>query len=484
MNKNQFSFCLPFGIAVVVVSLLAVMPVRAAILWSDPTVRLAHNTGAGEDILHGAVRPQGRNSDNRLYFKVRVDPLSDFGTKKMPQNTYLAGLALYEKNTEHLGIGNALVAWGYSAFNVSGKGPANQTPGEWNLSSLNYNVETTINYEAPRRGTPRTIIFKVQYVPSGDANITVWMEPDLRPGATEIGQNAELVTHFEANACFDEIRLVHRGGGDGWKFSDLAVATSFEDFVPRHFWEQWWFVGSVAAAFLCGVALTVHLLERRRGQLRIQRLERERALEQERNRIARDIHDDLGASLSQLALLGEMVGNEVHNPDHVVAQARKISGSARTMMETLESIVWAVRPENDSLRSLVDYMARRTDELFENSSVRYALAVPPEVPGFNLHAETRHNIYLAYKESLTNALKHSEASEIAVKLVCGEAEFQVEIRDNGKGFYPEIRRAGARGLNNIQRRLEEIGGRVELQTSPGGGTTIRLAIPLRERKAP
>jgi len=479
---NRLHSCLPGFIATAVLVFFLATPLHAAILWRDPAVRLAHNTGAGVDILHGAVKPQGKNSSGTLYFKFTVDPISDFITEEKLHGYYLAGLVLYEKNTEHLGVGNALIAWGYSAFNVSGKGPSNQTPGEWNLSSLNYNIESIISYEAPRHGAPSTIVFKVQYVPGSDANITVWLNPDLRPGQTEIGQNAELVTQFKANACFDEIHLVHRGGGDGWKFGDIAVATSFEDFVPRHLWERWWFVGSAALALFSSVALTVHLLERRRARWRIQRLEHERALEQERNRIARDIHDDLGASLSQLALLGEMVGNEVQTPANVVAQARIISDSARTMMESLESIVWAVRPENDSLRSLVEYMARRTDELFENSRVQYALAVPPEIPDFNLHAETRHNIYLAYKESLANALKHAKATSITIDLAWVGEEFQVEIRDNGTGFDPENRREGGHGLNNIQRRMDEIGGRFELQTTPGSGTTIRLAIPLRERK--
>lgn len=460
----------------------AATPAHAVILWSDPGVRLAHDTGAGVDMLHGAIEPQGKNSSSTLYFKFTVNPLSDISTEKVQANIYVAGLVFYEKNVEHLGIGNALRAWGYSAFNVSGSGPDNQTPGEWNFSSLNYEAETPLSYEAPRRDIPRTIVFKVQYVPGEDANITVWMNPNLNAGATEISQDRGLTTHFKANACFDEIHLVHRGGGAGWRFSNLAIATSFEDFVTQHLWQRTWFIGLMIFLLVALIASPAWIVERQRARGRIRELERERALEQERTRIARDIHDDLGSHLSQLAVLGEIMGNEVQNVEKAVFQVHKISASARNLLESLEAIVWAVRPENDSLQSLVEYMERRTDELFENAPMRYKFFPPPQMPAHKLHAEVRHNFFLSYKETLTNVLRHSEASSVSIEISFADEMFQVIIRDNGKGFDPQCPRRDGHGLNNIQRRMEEIGGQFELQSAPDRGTTSRLAIRIQHAK--
>ena len=456
-------------------------PARATILWSDPHVYLAHTNGAGEDILHGSVKPRDDTASGTLYFKFRIEPLWDSPRKGTSRS--LAGLIFYLDGQERLGVGNAPKAWGYSAFNVPGKGPSNQTDGEYNLSSAYPDLDAPGIYEAPRHGVQRTIVLKVEYLPGRLDHVTVWLDPQLSAGANEQNQPTNLVTEFMADASFNEIHLCHRGVGAGWKFSELAIATAFEDFTPLPLWERWWFIGlAVLAVGIC-IGGPIWLLGQRRARLRIRQLERERALEQERTRIARDIHDDLGSHLSQMALLGEMMGTEVQNVEKVVFQVHKISAAARTMLESLEAIVWAVRPENDSLHSLVEYMERRTDELFENTTIRYRLVAPPEIPEQNLHAEVRHNFFLAYKESLANSLKHSGATEVAIDLACVGGFFAVTIQDNGKGFDPQNRRADGHGLNNIRRRMEEIGGQFELETAPGQGAFVRLVVPLHPQKS-
>ena len=147
---------------------------------------------------------------------------------------------------------------------------------------------------------PRTIVFKVQYVPGEDDQITVWLNPHLRRGATEENQPEQLTTRFKAVATFDEIHLVHGGGGNGWRFSDMAMATSFDDFVVEYFWETWWFNTLAAAAVLVAVGSTVRLVERRKFQQRLRHVEQETALERERSRIAQDLHDELGSSLTRI----------------------------------------------------------------------------------------------------------------------------------------------------------------------------------------
>jgi ligand-binding sensor domain-containing protein/signal transduction histidine kinase len=201
---------------------------HAVILWSDLGDTLAHDTGAGSDILAGAVK-RDESSTGALYFKFHVDPHSDWSTEE-----YFAAFQLYEDDAERLGVGNSLKAWAYSAFNTAETGPSNNIPGDFDLHSSRPEPSAPhlfFPYERVRRGVENTLVIKVQYVPGEDDLVTVWLNPDLGPGATEAGQPEKLTTTFRANASFNQIRLRHGGGGDGWTFSDMAIATSFNDFV-------------------------------------------------------------------------------------------------------------------------------------------------------------------------------------------------------------------------------------------------------------
>ncbi|MGC3957281.1 MAG: two-component regulator propeller domain-containing protein [Verrucomicrobiota bacterium] len=204
-------------------------PVQAVILWSDPSSLLIFDNGPGRDSLEGAVKRDDAANDT-LYFKFHLDPQSDSTTEE-----YFAAFELYEGEAERLGIGNALKAWAYSAFFETARLPeAGPAPDYLDLHSsvLDQSASgTTSSYEFPRRGVERSIVFKVQYVPGGDDLVTVWLNPDLSPGANEVYQAESLTTRFSANASFDELRLRHGGGGTGWIFSGLAIATSFADFV-------------------------------------------------------------------------------------------------------------------------------------------------------------------------------------------------------------------------------------------------------------
>jgi ligand-binding sensor domain-containing protein/signal transduction histidine kinase len=201
---------------------------RGNLVWSDLGSSQVHETGMGSDILGGVLQRNNSSSD-ALYFKFHVDPLSDASTEE-----YFAAFQLFEGNKERLAVGNALKAWAYSVFATGETGSSNQAVEYIDLNSSKPErpaVAPSSTYELPHWGIERTIVFKVQYVPGGDDLITVWLEPDLRPGATEAGQPETLTTHFKANASFDQIHLRHGGGGAGWIFSEMAVATAFSDFV-------------------------------------------------------------------------------------------------------------------------------------------------------------------------------------------------------------------------------------------------------------
>lgn len=211
------------------ITLMHVIPAGAVILWNDPDTTLVHESGPGTDILGGAIQRDDSANDT-LYFKFHVVPLSDKDTEP-----YFAAFELFEGDTERVAIGNAMEAWAYSAFfNGDESGESKSIAGYIDLHTTE--PEPTAggvsrSYQYPRRGVGVTIVFKIQYIPGEDDVVTVWLNPDLGPGANEAYEPEGLTTRFSANARFNQIRLRHSGQGGGWAFSDLAIATSFSDFV-------------------------------------------------------------------------------------------------------------------------------------------------------------------------------------------------------------------------------------------------------------
>jgi signal transduction histidine kinase len=461
--------------ALTILATLFCRSARATILWSDPGARLVHNTGTGVDILGGAVKRNDSASD-ALYFKVHVDPLSDAASEP-----YFAGFQLFEGDEERLALGNAQEAWGYSAFATAETGPSNQVAGEFNLKSAHpepVNLGLFRPYELPRHDVERTIIFKVQYVPGGDDLITVWLNPNLGRGATDKNQLENLTTKFKAKATFNQIRLRHEGGGNGWIFSDMAMATSFNDFVVVRFWQTWWFRGLTALFVLAGVGMTVRVVEKKKFQRQLQRAEQEHALERERARIAQDLHDELGSLLTRISLLGGLLRADKDNPEQVDVHAGKISQSADQTVRALEEIVWAVRPGSDTLPSLVEYIAHFANELFEGNATRCRLDLPPDLPARPLPPDVRHNIFLIVKEGLTNVLKHAGASEVHLQIKVTPQTLEIVIADNGKGFDTNSAMTDGQGngLGNMKRRAEAVGGKLTLTSASGQGARVEFSV--------
>lgn len=456
--------------------IVSTVTARAAVLWSDPDARVIHNTPVGTDILGGGVKRDDKASD-ALYFKFRVDPLSDAASEP-----YYAVFQLFEGHSPRLAVGNAPEAWGYSAWYVAGIGPSNKLDGEYNLASSQpeaAGLGVFKPYELPSHNQERTIVFKVQFVPDTDDLVTVWLNPDLAHGATEENQLPALVTKFKANATFDQLRLRHKGNGNGWIFSDMAVATSFNDFVVVRFWQTWWFMAVSATVLLGAVTTIVRLAEKRKYQRRLRLAEQERALERERSRIARDLHDDLGSSLTRIALLSDLLRAENQSLKQVQANAEKVSQAAAQTVKALEEIVWAVRPGSDSLQSLVEYIAHFSNEMFGGSGTRCRLNLPHDLPPMPLPPEMRHNIFLVVKEALTNVLKHSKAREVHVHARANANTLEFIVQDDGAGFTPEQADANNKrnGLANMQRRAEAMNGKLTVNSTQKG-TTVTLLVTI------
>ena len=233
----------------------------------------------------------------------------------------------------------------------------------------------------------------------------------------------------------------------------------------------------LAGVVLVGaVAATVWRVERNRSRRRLERLHLQRAMDQERQRIARDIHDDLGSGLTEIILLSDTLRDETSALPASEKTATEISSRARSLTRTMDEVVWAVNPRNDSLESLLTYLNKFAQEYLTRAGVRCRWDVPLELPPTPLSAETRHHLYLACKEALNNVVKHAGASEVWVRLEAGRGRFTLTIEDNGRGFNGAKTPERGNGLLNMRKRLEELGGTCEIDSAPEKGTRVRFIV--------
>jgi len=284
--------------------------------------------------------------------------------------------------------------------------------------------------------------------------------------------------NFQVNACNND---------DVW--NDQGTSLSFV--VLPEIWQTWWFRSAAVVVGAAAVGGVVLAIARRRVHRKLERLERQRALERERARIARDIHDDLGASLTRITLLSQSARGELAAVPEAAADLDQIYGTARELTRAMDEIVWAVNPKHDTLDSLVTYLGRFAQHFLSVAGIRCRLDVPLQLPPLALTTEIRHNVFLALKEALNNAVKHATASEVRIALEVRPPGFVLSIADNGCGFdwnasqgrgpaRSDTARPGAgNGLLNMRRRLEEVGGSVEWDTAPGHGTRVTFIVAIK-----
>jgi signal transduction histidine kinase len=249
--------------------------------------------------------------------------------------------------------------------------------------------------------------------------------------------------------------------------------------VQPQFWQTWWFRTAASLCLVGIVVAVVRYLSTQKLQRRLQLLEQQEALEKERSRIARDLHDQLGANLTQVALLSEMAEADKHSPAEIASHAQQISQAARETTRSLDEIVWAVNPSNDTLEGLVNYVCKYAQEYLALAGLRYRAEVPAQLPVVNIPPEVRHNVFLAFKEAVNNVVKHAQASEVRVRLQLQPGNFTLSIEDNGHGMGGrDANAAPARnGLRNMRKRMKDIHGEFSISPGLGGGTIVSLAIP-------
>lgn len=272
-----------------------------------------------------------------------------------------------------------------------------------------------------------------------------------------------------------------------WSENGAAVAIT----VLPNFWQTLWFKILMAFATCAVGGLGVYIISRQRHRRKLEVITRERALERERARIAQDIHDDLGASLTRIGLLSESTAGDLEIKGRAATNLEQILSTTRELTRSMDEIVWAVNPRHDTLESLTNYISQFSQDFLSAAKIRCRLVLPMQLPDIFVRSEVRHNLFLAIKEALHNIVKHSKASEVRLTLRFVPGGLQFSIADNGPGFdlehpgdvHGRDRHAMGNGLPNIQARLILIGGKSTIQSAPGEGTTVEFFVPLANTAA-
>ena len=213
------------------------------------------------------------------------------------------------------------------------------------------------------------------------------------------------------------------------------------------------------------------------------RFQRQHALDQERVRIARDLHDEIGANLSHISILSSLAAKPGTAPDTSRAHNSEVANVARQTILAFDEILWSINPKNDSLQSLSHFICRRTEEILAPAKLACQFELDESFPNRFVPPQRRHGLLLAVKEALHNILKHAGATRVELRCMMDAAVFVVLMSDNGCGFDPQAvasatQRRQGHGLENMRRRLAELGGECRLESSAGNGTRITFRLPL------
>lgn len=257
-------------------------------------------------------------------------------------------------------------------------------------------------------------------------------------------------------------------------WQEQPVALAFE--IYPYFYQAWWFY--FAAVCLTAGLVVLVVVWRVRESRRIHQLERAYALNEQRRQIGRDIHDELGASLTHIVRLSADAGRMASQPDRVQQQTHRIAELAGEAVDQIGEIVWANNPAFDNLEDLVAYLREYAANFFAETRFQVDFKFPDAVPSQPVSGMFRRHLVLVVKEALQNISKHSEASHVSIELGLIPGRLQLSISDDGRGLSAESRERTGNGLTNMRLRIAELKGNIDILSSPGNGTTLKLEVPI------
>jgi len=319
-------------------------------------------------------------------------------------------------------------------------------------------------YAAPSFSAPENVHFRYRLAGFDDD----WVDAEARGSA--------VYSRLAAGAY--QFRVEAANGNGPWNEAHASLALVVAPFI----WQTWWFRLGAIFFFTLAIIAVVRYVSFRRLRLKLQALAQQAALDKERTRIARDLHDDLGGSLTQVKQLFELALHNHASPDKMSQYLQRGLAKTQSGIKALDETVWAVNPHNDTLPYLIDYIGQSAVEFLHAADIRCRADLPASPPARNISAEARHNLFLAVKEALTNVVRHAQASEVQLQAGVNEDSLTLTIKDNGRGFERIADDARADGLRNMRQRMEEIGGQFHIQSRPGAGTDISLVYFWPARK--
>jgi signal transduction histidine kinase len=239
---------------------------------------------------------------------------------------------------------------------------------------------------------------------------------------------------------------------------------------------EWWFRALLTLALIGITILVVKRIQQTRYQEKIKEMERQNAIEKERLRISRDMHDEVGASLTRINILSELAKKEQNKPmeaQRIINQISEISGD---VVDEMSEIIWAMNPRNDMPDNFTSYIRQYASSYLESASIQGRFHFPEEVPVQPMSSELRRNLFLIVKEALHNIVKHAGAGQVQMHLKFAEGNLEIIIADDGKGFVEKKIKRSGNGLVNMQKRMEDLGGRFDITSESGKGTRIELSV--------
>ncbi len=272
-----------------------------------------------------------------------------------------------------------------------------------------------------------------------------------------------------------------------WQANEHPIAI---EIVPR-----WWERNSIRALIAIGVLGTLMFIVWNVGRARLRRrlllLEAQRATEEERQRIARDLHDNLGAGLTEIALMSDLAQTQTEEPVETQKNLTEIFAAARSLTRSLDETVWAISRKNETVEQSLVFICKAAQDFLRLANISCRIEAPDVLPFSYFSSTVRHNLFLATREVLNNIVKHAQATEVWLRLKLEADRLTLIIEDNGKGFtWPvEPSPAGTHepsrsGLTNLKKRLAEIDGTVEYHSEAGRGTMIKLSVRLKPEEPP
>jgi len=293
-----------------------------------------------------------------------------------------------------------------------------------------------------------------------------WTQPSLRPDISFLNLSPG---HYDL-----KVRSVFLNG----KYAPLEAHYSFAIMFP--WWQTWWFLCIEFLSFLAVITIFFRLYYRNKLHKQLISLEKKRAIEKERTRIATDMHDDMGAGLSRIKVLSETIKFENKKGILDPAHLQKISSYSEEMMEKMGEIVWALNQRNDSMDDLLGYTRAYAMDYLTTHDIHCIFHAPAEHPQIFASGEMRRNIFLSVKEVLHNVVKHAGATSVDIVITITK-DLSILIHDNGKGINLENIRKFGNGLNNIKKRMAEIKGFVQFIND--NGTSVLLQVSLEDLKS-